>query len=465
MDNVISINHSPLSEIKEATRKTRKIGLGVMGFADMLIQLQVAYDSPAAEKIAAAVMEAISYWSKEASCDLAQNRGTFPAFDSSVYAEGLSLWPSVSTEQETSSVEALRDRPAFDWDALLARMHKGGTRNATTTTIAPTGSISIIGGASSGIEPLFALAYVRGHVLDEDELVVVNPLLEEVARARGFHSHEMMQAIAKHGSCQGIDQIPEDVQRVFVTAHDISPEWHVRIQAAFQTHGVDNACSKTINFSNGATVDHVREAYLLAHELGCKGITVYRDGSRQAQVLTRGVDRKADSPAWRSGVEGGAVRPRPRPRPAITRGITERMGLGCNRRLYITMNEDEEGLCEVFLQVGRSGGCITSHSEALGRLISLALRSRIPPEDVIDELRGIRCPSPTWCNGETVLSCADAIGRAVSHYIEDNGGNIPKEIVVKTQMSLAPECPECSGLLEWLEGCAVCRSCGYSQCG
>jgi ribonucleoside-diphosphate reductase alpha chain len=454
MDNVITINRFPLSEIEEATLRTRKIGLGVMGFADMLIQLETAYDSPAAEQLAAKVMEAISYWSRQASCDLAQSRGVFPAFNDSIYTQGRYRRPAESAECEVQSVEALRNAPACDWDALVDRMQVKGLRNATTTTIAPTGSISIIAAASSGIEPLFALAYVRGHVLDEDELAVVNPLFEAVAREQGFYSPELMQAIARRGSCQGMAEVPEEVQRTFVTAHDISPEWHVRIQAAFQTHGVDNATSKTINFPNSATIEDVRRAYLLAYELGCKGITVYRDGSRQVQVLTRGTSKgeaKDES--------------RPRPRPDITRGITERVALGCNRRLYLTMNEDDEGLCEVFLQVGKSGGCIASHSEAVARLISLALRSAVPPEEVIDQLRGIRCPSPAWHNGETILSCADAIGRAMGRYIEANGGHIPQDIVVKTQMSLAPECPECGGMLEWVEGCAVCRSCGYSQCG
>ena len=475
MDNVITINRFPLPKIEDTTRKTRKIGLGVMGFADMLIQLGIAYNSPAAEQIAAKVMKAINYWSKEASCDLAQSRGVFPAFDGSVYAQGCYRKPSGDMErgrwsvEQTSasasaelsveaSVEPLRDAPTFNWEALIHRMQTKGLRNATTTTIAPTGSIGIIANTSHGIEPLFALAYVRGHVLDEDELIVVNPLFERVARERGFYSPELMQVIAQRGGCQGLAQVPEDVQCVFVTAHDITSEWHVRIQAAFQTHGVDNATSKTINFPNSATVEEVREAYLLAYELGCKGITVYRDGSRKVQVLTRGVDKKEES-------EEAVTRPRPRPRPDITHGITERVTLGCNRRLYITMNEDEEGLCEVFLQVGRSGGCIASHSEAVGRLISLALRSAIPPEEVIDQLRGIRCPSPAWHDGRNVLSCADAIGQAIIRYIEAKGGHIPQEITLNTHMSLAPECPECGGLVEWVEGCVVCRSCGYSQCG
>ena len=463
MDNVITVNRFPLPEIEEATVKTRKIGLGVMGFADMLIQLGIAYNSPTAEQIAARVMEAINYWSKEASCDLAQSRGVFPASEGSVYAQGrYRKPPDVSCE----GVKPLRGMPAFDWDGLIHRMRTKGVRNATTTTVAPTGSISIIAGVSSGIEPLFALAYVRRHVLDEDELVVVNPLFERVARESGFYSPELMQVIAQRGSCQGLAQVPEDVQRVFATAHDISPEWHVRIQAAFQTHGIDNATSKTINFRNSATVEEVRGVYLLAYELGCKGITVYRDGSRQVQVLTRGVSK----PAQRAGAdqvkeEVTVRRPRPRPRPDITHGITERVALGCNRRLFITINEDEEGLCEVFLQVGRSGGCIASHSEAVGRLISLALRSGIPPEEVIGQLRGIRCPSIVWHDGEIILSCADAIGRAIGRYIEANGGHVPKEIALKAQMSLAPECPECGALLEWVEGCRVCRSCGFSQCG
>ncbi|GEM_PF-73206 len=463
MDNVITINKFPLPEIEEATRKTRKIGLGVMGFADMLIQMGIAYNSPAAEQVAAKVMEAINYWSKEASCDLAQSRGVFPAFDGSVYTQGRYRKPS---DLSCDGVEPLRNAPAFDWDALIHRMKTKGLRNATTTTIAPTGSISIIAGASSGIEPLFALAYVRGHVLDEDELAVVNPLFERVARERGFYSPELIQVIAQRGSCQELAQVSEDVQHVFVTAHDISPEWHVRIQAAFQTHGVDNATSKTINFPNSATVEEVRDAFLLAYELGCKGITVYRDGSRKVQVLTRGTSRaKVEAEAEVKSEPQPEPQPRPRPRPDITHGITERVALGCNRRLFITINEDEEGLCEVFLRVGRSGGCIASHSEAVGRLISLALRSAIPPEEVIDQLRGIRCPSPAWHNGETILSCADAIGRAIGHYIEANGGHIPEEIVLKTQMSsVAPECPECGGLLELVEGCTVCRSCGYSQC-
>jgi len=462
MDNVITINRFPLPEIEEATVKTRKIGLGVMGFADMLIQLGIAYDSPATEQIAAKVMEAINYWSKEASCDLAQSRGVFPAFDGSVYAQGCYRKPP---DISYDGVKALRGTPAFDWDALIHRMRTKGLRNATTTTIAPTGSISIIAGVSSGIEPLFALAYVRGHVLDEDELVVVNPLFERVARERGFYSPELMQVIAQRGSCQGLAQVPADVQRVFATAHDIFPERHVHIQGAFQTCGVDNATSKTINFRNSAAIEEVRDAYLLAYELGCKGITVYRDGSRRVQVLTRGVRKPAEWAGTEEAKEEVAVRrPRPRPRPEITHGITERVALGCNRRLYITVNEDEEGMCEVFLSVGRSGGCIASHSEALGRLISLALRSFIPPEEVIDELRGIRCPSSAWRNGETILSCADAIGQVIGRYIEANGGHIPKEIALKRHMSLAPECPECGGLLEWVEGCTVCRFCGFSQC-
>ncbi len=226
-------------------------------------------------------MEAINYWSKGASCDLAASRGSFPTFDQSIYAQGRLPVP-VSGVQPGS-----HGRPTLDWDALAQRIKTVGIRNATTTTIAPTGTISIIADASSGIEPLFALAYVRRNVLDADELPVVNPLFERVAKERGFYSPELMRRVAREGSIQGAEEVPAEVRRVFVTAHDIAPQWHIRMQAAFQRY-VDNAVSKTINAPNGATVDDVRQAYLLAYETGCKGLTLYRDGSRQTQVLNRG---------------------------------------------------------------------------------------------------------------------------------------------------------------------------------
>jgi ribonucleoside-diphosphate reductase alpha chain len=453
LDNVIASNKFPLPEIEKATLRIRKIGLGVMGFADMLIQLGVPYDSEEAEAVAEKVMEAINYWTKEASCDLAAVRGAFPAFDESVYDRGeLPLSEPLGVESHNPP-PCLADAPAFDWEGLKQRIKGRGVRNATTTTIAPTGSISIIAGTSSGIEPLFALAYTRRHVLDEDELTQVNPFFERLARERGFYSAELMRNIVERGGIQGLEEIPADVRRLFVAAHDIGPEWHIRMQAAYQRY-VDNAVSKTANFPNGASKEDIARAYLLAYQLGCKGLTIYRDGSRQEQVLNRGVAKPRPGKGMLA----------PRSRPVVTQGATEKIALGCNRTLYVTINEDEEGLCEVFLHTGKSGGCTASQSEAIGRLISLALRSGIETEAIIRQLKGIRCPSPSWHNGGSALSCSDAIAKSIERYIGGNTGNPGERAIVKTMPDVLPECPECGEMLEPLEGCVVCRSCGYSEC-
>jgi ribonucleoside-diphosphate reductase alpha chain len=456
LDNVISANRLPLPEIQKATLRTRKIGLGVMGFADLLVRLGVPYDSAEAEAVAEKLMEAINYWSKEASCSLAALRGSFPAFDDSIYAQGRLPLPNHVAAQGRSLPPCLDDAPAFDWEALKQLIKERGIRNATTTTIAPTGSISIIAGVSSGIEPIFALAYTRRHVLDEDELTQVNPLFEALSRDRGFYSAELMREVGRRGSIQGLDDLPADVRQLFVTAHDIAPEWHIRTQAAFQRY-VDNAVSKTVNFPNGATREDIAGAYLLAHKLGCKGLTIYRDGSRQEQVLNRGTAESDSAASGRDRVE--LV---PRPRPMVTKGATEKIPLGCNRTLYVTINEDEQGLCEVFLQMGKSGGCTASQSEAIGRLISLTLRSGVEIEAIIRQLKGIRCPSPSWHNGGSALSCSDAIAKSIERYTGDYVDS--PRILVKSPPDVSPECPECGQILEPSEGCIVCRSCGYSEC-
>lgn len=437
LDNVIEMNRYPLDQIEEMTKKNRKIGLGIMGWADMLFRLGIPYNSEEAVVLAEKVMGFLHQKGMEASQDLAGERGAFPAHDGSIFD--------------------VPGRPPM--------------RNATVTTIAPTGTISIIANTTSGIEPLFAVAFQR-NVLDNQRLVEVHPYFKEVARREGFYSEELMARIAEEGTIQHISGIPDWVKRVFVTSHDISPEWHIRMQAAFQKF-TDNAVSKTVNFPNEATKKDIEEVYLLAYELGCKGVTVYRDGSRDEQVLSYGKDR---SSAQAPDAED-RVMPAPRPRPGFTQGMTIKMKTGCGN-LYVTVNEDEKGLCEVFTQMGKAGGCAASQSESVSRMVSLALRSGIEAEAILKQLSGIRCPSPLWQNGEMILSCSDAIAKALRQYMDIQGerGDEPLKVVEfpagarrgsgmdDLMTSLGKLCPDCSGTLEFAEGCATCHSCGYSKC-
>jgi ribonucleoside-diphosphate reductase alpha chain len=426
LDDVIDVNEYPLPKIGELARGNRKIGLGVMGWSDMLIKMGIAYDSDEAIALGAKVMGFINAEGHAASRKLAEERGSFPNFAGSIY-----------------------DNP-----------DGGAIRNATVTTIAPTGTLSIIANCSSGIEPLFAVSYVRT-VMDNDRLIEVNPMFEEMAVKRGFYSRDLMALIADHGSVRDIEEVPEDVRGWFATAHDIAPLWHVRMQASFQKH-TDNAVSKTVNFSHDATPDDVREVYDLANELGTKGVTIYRDGSKDNQVLTTGKTGQAGAgapDALRGEIE-------PRPRPTVTSGRTEKIKTGCGN-LYVTINFDEQGLCEVFTSMGKSGGCAASQSEALSRMISMSLRAGVDPEAVVRQLRGIRCPTPTWAEGGKVLSCADAVGIALEHFTEWQAtGTMPTAVIKNMDAldNLAGACPECGSALEHESGCAVCRSCGFSKC-
>jgi ribonucleoside-diphosphate reductase alpha chain len=406
LDNVIDVNRYPLPEIERMTKANRKIGLGVMGYADMLIALGIPYNSEEAIEVAHRVMGYIQKESKAASAEIAKKRGNFPNYRGSIY-----------------------DRPSTPT-----------LRNATTTTIAPTGTISIIAGVSSGIEPIFAVSFVR-KVLDGQELVEVHPLFRKAAQEGGFAGEDLFKEIAKKGSIQEIDGIPERVKRLFVCAHDISPEWHIRIQAAFQAH-TDNAVSKTINFANAATKEDVRKAYLLAYRSGCKGLTIYRDGSRDKQVLN--IQRRAEP-----------QQVAPRPRPERTYGVTQRSSTGCGK-IYVTINRDELGICEVFAQMGKGGGCANSQIEATGRLISLALRSGVKVESILKQLMGIRCPSPVWQNGQMTLSCSDAIAKVLNEYSQSGFTQMIAEMGA---------CPDCGASVEHESGCIVCRSCGFSRCG
>ena len=443
LDNLIDVNKFPLPAIEKATKLTRKIGLGIMGWASLLIRLNIPYNSDEAVALAEKVMSFILNEATKKSQELAKTKGLFPAFKGSIY------------------------------DKKRGALY---LRNATLTTIAPTGTISIIAGpCSSGIEPLFAISYYR-NVMDNDKLTEVEPLFEEVARRRGFYSQELMQRIAEKGSIQDFTDIPEDVRRVFVTAHDISPEWHVRMQAAFQKY-THNAVSKTINFPYAATVEDVRRAYMLAYELGCKGITIYRDRSREEQVLNIAHNPKkqeTENPGTKKEIA-------PRPRPEVINGTTTKVATGCGN-LYVTINRDERGAAfELFTQMGKAGGCAASQLEAIGRLVSLAFRSGIEVKSIIEQLRNIRCPSPSWENGQRIFSCADAIARVIEKRLMNGSQALPSPEPTGVAMkhshsdeSAIPDfevhgeivgvCPDCGGALHHEEGCIRCHACGFSKC-
>ena len=444
LDNVIDMNNYPIPEIAEMSRTTRRIGVGVMGFSDLLVQLGICYDSEEALQLGEEVMRRIQEETYQASIELAEKRGPFPSWEGSAYSQ-----------------PGPNGRP-------ILRM-----RNSAPVTIAPTGTISIIAGASSGIEPLFALSYVR-NVMDHTRLVEGNPYFEAVARREGFYSAELMEQLAEKGSLEELD-IPQWVKSVFRTSHDITPDWHVRMQAAFQRH-TDNSVSKTINFPHSATVADVAQSYLLAYETGCKGITVYRDGSKSEQVLSTGETGRETAqelaPATRT------IRERPRQ----IQGITERVRTG-HGNMYITINFDEnQEPFEVFGTLGKAGGCDSAQLEAISRLVSLALRSGISPEEVIAQLKGITC-CPAWDDGTLVRSSPDAVALALERHLNADPDARPLAAADAMQLSFiadphqtngngnasnggyqARKCPDCNGTLHYLEGCVMCVSCGWNKC-
>jgi ribonucleoside-diphosphate reductase alpha chain len=417
LDNVIEVNNYPIPQIAEMTRANRKVGLGVMGWADMLILLGIPYDSTEAAAMAEKLMKFITDEARQASRDLAAEREPFPNYKGSIFDK------------------------------------KGAkpVRNATSTTIAPTGTISIIANASSGIEPLFAVSFVR-QVLDNDILVEVHPIFEKIAKDRGFYSPELMKQIAEHGTVRDIETIPEDVRRLFVTAHDITPEDHIRMQAAFQKH-TDNAVSKTVNFCHEATFDDVATVYRLAYKQGCKGVTIYRDGSRDMQVLSV-VKKEEKRPEEQVPME--SLKPgRKRDRPRALRGSTYQMETGCGP-LYVTINEDNQGLFELFTTMGKAGGCAASQCEAIGRLVSLAWRSGVQARQAVKQMIGITCHKPAGFGDNRVTSCADAVAKAIQMHMS--------ETVEDALAQNGGACPECGGPVEHEGGCCVCHACGYSEC-
>ncbi len=451
LDDVIQVNPYPLQEIMDEVHANRRIGLGVMGWADLLIQLGIPYDSEAALELGDKVMEFITTIGRDESARLAEERGPFPNWERSIYRDG---------------------RPI---------------RNSTVTTIAPTGTISIIAGCSSGIEPLFAVAY--SHIVGDRHLTFVNPHLEQVARRRGFYSPELMEKVAKHGTLHGISEVPEDVKRVFVTAHEVEPEWHVRMQAAFQRH-TDNGVSKTINLPRTASVDDVANAYHLAYELGCLGITVFRDGCKSAhggQVLHVGTTAGGSTAAGGVGVGTGTgpaagvgvgIGPVPgidtsiKPRPRTLRGVTYRVDtpLGTG---YVHVNQGQSGEpFEVFLNVGKAGSDVHADAEALGRLISMILRlpSPLTPrervEQIVKQLDRIGGRRDAGMGPGRVRSIPDAIAQVLAEHVglREPGAEHIRE-AREGRVKATDMCPDCQNFtLVFEEGCQKCHVCGFSEC-
>lgn len=365
---------------------------------------------------------------------LAQTRGAFPLFESSTLKDGAPV------------------------------------RNGTVTTIAPTGTLSIIAGVSSGIEPVFAYVFIR-NVMDSTKMVEVNPVLKRVLEQRGIYSDELMEKIASAGSLAHIEEIPADIRRVFVSSHDISPDYHIRMQAAFQRH-TDNAVSKTVNFVSTATKEDVREVYMKAYEDGCKGVTIYRDGSRDGQVLNIKKDEKKAADTAKKQTYPREISPRPRP--AVTMGMTERMRIGCGN-LYVTVNYDENGICEVFTSTGKAGGC-PSQSESNGAfgIDCPALRNFGGGDS--ESAERIRCPSTVRQQGMQCTSCPDAIAKVIKKVYDMQKSGTPlipspvmeevpgKKEEVQTASKAIKNCPECGAVLEHEGGCVICRNCGYSKC-
>jgi ribonucleoside-diphosphate reductase alpha chain len=528
LDNVIDANLYPLPEIQELAQRIRRIGLGIMGWADLLVRTGVPYNSDEAIDVARRVMHFVDDESKRASEKLAEQRGAFPEWKKSI-------WGPDRTAARRADGSRVRPQRKL--------------RNCNTTTVAPTGTISIIAECSGGIEPLFAVAFMRNQA--GVRMPDVNQDFVRIAREQGWYSEGLMQRIAEEGHIH-FDDVPAEVQRVFVTAHDVTPEWHIRMQAAFQEF-VDSAISKTCNFGHEAMREQVREIYIQAYDADCKGVTVYRDGCRPAQVLSTGKTGKQGAAAPAGTAGGGGAEPADSDRGAATDGDLE-AGLadareqvhrlrheveslraqlveeqtanqrrrhkkkrpqalrGSTRRmisplgdLYVTINEDETGRpFELFATLGKAGGAAMADAEAIGRLCSLALRSGLTLTDLHQQLRGISCDRAVGIGPQKVLSVPDAIAQAIAQHEQEKAG-IQEELPIPPAAGAAPTagfpgstggagevgggsaaapaaqtaldfaydagrsfigtCPECASDLKFMEGCVKCLACGYSECG
>jgi ribonucleoside-diphosphate reductase alpha chain len=493
LDNVIDANQYPLPQITDLAQRIRRIGLGVMGFADLLVRIGVPYNSQEGVEVGRRIMEFLDEESKKESERLAEVRGAFPEWERSIWGPD----------------ESCARAPNGDRIRPMRRL-----RNCNVTTVAPTGTISIFAGCSSGIEPLFAVAFMRnqaGSLMPD-----VNEDFIRIAREEGWYSEELMERIAREGHIH-FPEVPESVQHTFVTAHDITPEWHVRMQAGFQEH-CDSAISKTTNFPHDARVEDVQEIYELAFSLGCKGVTVYRDGSRDGQVLSTGATRtpaqqaadqrtvaeleerlrtleaevktaKEAAARERQEQQAQGLRRFKRKRPLVLNGSTRKMSSPLGD-VYVTINEDEEKHpFEVFATLGKAGSIAMADVEAIGRLISLALRFGIPVHEVFTQLRGISSDRAVGFGQNKVLSLPDAIAQAIELREQEKAG-IQQELIPDLALGLHDEggprlatgavpplsgydpgetfigtCPECQSQLEFAEGCMKCHVCGFSECG
>ena len=495
LDNVIDANKYPLDEIDSLAKRIRRIGLGIMGWADLLVRLGIAYNSDQGVALGRKLMQFIDEESKVASEKLAEQRGTFAEWERSI-------WGPDATCARNSRGERIRP---------MRRL-----RNCNLTTVAPTGTISIISGCSSGFEPLFAVAFMRNQagVLMPD----VNEDFVAIAKREGWYSEDLMKQIAEAGHIH-FDAVPEQWQKVFVTAHDVSPEWHIQMQGAFQDF-TDSAISKTCNFANDATEEYVEQIYRYAYQLGCKGVTVYRDGARENQVLSTGSTAKkvqeGTSGAGKDAlaealsriaeletelaltrdrlhdVEAENLQRRAkRSRPDLLKGSTRRVESPLGT-MYVTITEDDKGQpFEVFMSLGKAGGALMADVEAIGRLISLALRSGVPLPEIYRQLRGISSDRAVGLGPHKVLSVPDAIGIAIEKWMQDKQG-VQQDLLDSTR-SQAPAttevvrsvtgggdaalrarspdqdfigaCPDCGSQLAFIEGCAKCHVCGFSECG
>jgi ribonucleoside-diphosphate reductase alpha chain len=500
LENVIDANQYPLAEITELAQRIRRIGLGVMGLADLFVRIGVAYDSEEGVALGRKVQRFVDDEAKIESERLAAQRGVFPEWERSIWG------PDATCARG----------PTGDRVRPMRRL-----RNCNVTTVAPTGTISIIAGCSSGIEPLFAVAFMRNQAggLMPD----VNEDFVAIAKQEGWYSDDLMRRIAESGNIR-FPEVPQRWQRAFVTANHIKPEWHIRMQAAFQEFN-DSAISKTCNFAHDATEAYVEEIYRLAYKLGCKGVTVYRDASREAQVLSTGataqkvVQKLGGSGREQTGAGGSHTadlhgeiaelraendrlkkgiheleaenlqRRQKRSRPELLRGTTRRLETPLGT-LYVTITEDEKAQpFEVFMSLGKAGGALMADVEALGRLISLALRSGIPMKEIYRQLRGISSDRTMGLGANKVLSVPDAVGIAIERWMQDKAGvqqelipgleaSAPEAPVVQQatrgaeqmafggmQETLSGACPDCGSQLEFAEGCMKCHVCGFSECG